>query len=304
MTRNNHTTYAVILPHYNSFGLLRRALDSIPVRDDIQVLVIDDLSTEPSIQEISRESAYSHVDFFFSEKKITAGGARNIGLDHAKGEYVLFADSDDYFTKNAFELFDEKVSSQHDLIQFTVTSFFEGTDRVGTRHEYLHKIYKDKGLSRYLAIEQPYGKLIKREFIEEYRIRFSAVPAGNDVYFSTKVAIFSRKRMFISHVVYAVSQSDFSITATKTVRNSCSRIGEQIKKVQLVRCTTPIWFWSIYLLRRNIYPLTRRYIDEQHTCSPDLVALSKEYQKVMPRIVHIIYRWKELTEVTTDLKAS
>jgi glycosyltransferase involved in cell wall biosynthesis len=286
---NNKVLYSIIIPHYNSYNLLRRTLDSIPIRGDIQILVIDDVSSESSIFSISKESNYSHVDFIFSENKVNAGGARNIGLDQAQGKYVLFSDSDDYFTKEAFNIFDQYTGYNYDLVQFKVTSFLEGKSQTGTRHSYLKEVYKKKGLSLYLSIDQPYGKLIKRDLIEKYKIRFSKVPAGNDIYFSAKISLFSKKRLFVKEISYAISQNTTSITATKTDRNNCARAKEQIKKVILIRSVTPIWFWYIYLCRRNAFTLTRQHINKNKLCSPEFKGLSKEYQKVMPKFALVIY---------------
>jgi len=286
---NSQPLYSIIIPHYNSYNLLRRTLDSIPIRSDIQILVIDDLSNEPSILSISKDAKYSHIDFIYSEKKINAGGARNIGLNRAKGKYVLFSDSDDYFTKGAFNLFDKYSKLNYDLVQFKVTSFLEETNKTGTRHTYLQEVYKKRGLYLYLSIDQPCGKLIRRHFIERYKIRFSEAPAGNDIYFSAKVSLFTTKRFFVKQTVYAISQNTTSITATKSDSNNCSRMREQIKKVILIRSVTPIWFWFIYLCRRNAFTLTRQYINEEKSCSPEFKALSKEYQKVMPKLAIYIY---------------
>jgi glycosyltransferase involved in cell wall biosynthesis len=291
---NQTITYSIIIPHYNSYGLLRRALNSIPLRDDIETFVIDDLSSEPSIQKISKDQQYTHINFIFSAKKITAGGARNIGLNHACGKYILFSDSDDYFTKDAFQLFDKYVQLDYDLVQFKVTSFLEGQKKIGNRHDYLKKIYQQKGLAKYLSISPPYGKLIKRFFIEEYKIRFSEVCAGNDVYFSAKVALFSEQRSFVAKTVYSVSQNSTSITATKSEKNNCSRLREQINKVQLILCITPVWFWGIYLSRRNILCSTTRHIKNESTTSSELVALSREYQRIMPKPIIAIYKFFKL----------
>ena len=294
---NNKKTYSIIIPHYNSYGLLQRALDSIPFRNDIEVIVIDDLSSEPSFQKLSKDPNYSHINFIFSDQKITAGGARNIGLDHAQGIFVLFSDSDDYFTKEAFQLFDKYTQLNYDLVQFKVTSFLEGTNQVGNRNEYLKKIYRQKGLAKYLSISPPYGKLIKRNFIEEYKIRFNEVTAGNDVYFSSKVALFSKQRRFIDKTVYSVSQNNTSITATKSDQNNCSRLREQINKIQLILCVTPVWFWAIYLSRRHILHSTTCNINNESTSSSELVALSREYQRIMPKPIIAVYKFLKLIKM-------
>ena len=280
--------FTVIIPHFNAGNLLRRLLDSIPREDDIQIIVIDDCSTEPSIFSVSKNPSYNHVEFIFSEKKVTAGGARNVGLRNAKGRYLLFADSDDYFSATAFNLFRFQVVSGHDFYQFQVTSFIESTRQPGTRHLiYEKEIYKEFGLAKYLAVDPPYAKLIRHDLIRKRNIRFSEVPAGNDVLFSAKVAVFADKKKFIPEIVYNVSQNPDSITMQKTESNLASRIGEQIKKAELIKTNTPFWFWITYLPRRNVFRITKNI--RSISKSKELHELAERYNKTMPVSTHIVF---------------
>ena len=50
---NNRFTYSIVIPHYNAPTLLARMLSSIPERDDIQIIVVDDGSTNETKKKIS-----------------------------------------------------------------------------------------------------------------------------------------------------------------------------------------------------------------------------------------------------------
>ena len=95
----------IIIPHHNTPALLQRCLDSIPDEDNISVIVVDDNSS-PELVDFDnfpgRERTYTKV--FFTKEGKGAGYARNIGLEHAEGEWVLFADSDDFFVSNFYEI--------------------------------------------------------------------------------------------------------------------------------------------------------------------------------------------------------
>ena len=281
--------FSVIIAHYNSQNLLQRTLDSIRNSHDTQVIVIDDQSSEPSIFRIAKSYKNKHVTFIYSERKITAGGARNLGLKHAKGKYVIFADSDDFFSCGAFDKFNKVITSNSDLYQFTVTSFIEGTSLIGGRHNYLKPIYNDFGLARFLAIEQPVAKLIKHSLIKKHNVKFSEVPAGNDILFSARIALYSKKRQFVNEVVYNISQNDDSITSNKSEVNWSSRIKEQIKKTELITHSTHFFFWITFLPRRNILRITNEHIKNQKHPSNALYELSKEYNSTMPLSVRIVF---------------
>ena len=78
--------YTIIIPHHNLPHLLYRCLSSIPNRNDIQTIVIDDKSDEQYIQDLKEiESQFVNVSFYYLSECSGAGKARNIGLKKALG---------------------------------------------------------------------------------------------------------------------------------------------------------------------------------------------------------------------------
>lgn len=97
-------TLSVIIPVYNTHQYLRECVDSVSVRDGIEVILVDDGSddkvTSALCDEIARERA--DVRTLHSENR-GLGGARNLGLENANGDYVLFFDSDDLLADGAID---------------------------------------------------------------------------------------------------------------------------------------------------------------------------------------------------------
>lgn len=87
--------FSIIIPHKNLLDLLIRCLESIPKRNDIQVIVVDDNSVnQTAIQNEISKIEDIKIDFVACSKSKGAGGARNVGLQMALGSYLLFADAD------------------------------------------------------------------------------------------------------------------------------------------------------------------------------------------------------------------
>jgi glycosyltransferase involved in cell wall biosynthesis len=119
--------YSIIIPHKNTPKLLTRLLNSIPTRDDIEIIIVDDNSSDaivnfeefPGIQK-------KNVTVLFSRKENKgAGYARNYGMAAANGKWLMFADSDDLYNKEKFtETIDKHLSSDADIIFYGVECFY------------------------------------------------------------------------------------------------------------------------------------------------------------------------------------
>ena len=91
---------SIIIPMYNASQHIERCINSIYHQglnvNEFEVIVINDGSTDNSL-EIVKDYFTSYKNIrFFSQKNSGQGAARNLGIKHATGEYILFLDSDDF----------------------------------------------------------------------------------------------------------------------------------------------------------------------------------------------------------------
>lgn len=96
---------SIIIPVWNQEELVIRALDSVPRRDDIEVVVCDDGSTDNTLKNV-KAYAKSHSDLnirvLWNKENKGLGFTKNKLYDNAKGEYVYELDSDDYLITGEF----------------------------------------------------------------------------------------------------------------------------------------------------------------------------------------------------------
>ena len=88
------------MPLYNQERLFKIGLDSIPPREDIEIIVIDDGSTDDSLEEVRNYQLTSpkNITVLRNERNMGVAYSVNKGFDHAKGEYIVLLGSDgDYF---------------------------------------------------------------------------------------------------------------------------------------------------------------------------------------------------------------
>lgn len=110
---------SVIIPVYNRPKKVIRAIESVPDRDDVEIIVVDDCSTDNTFDVLKSYNSRS-ITILQTNTNSGPGIARNIGLDVAIGEYILFLDSDDWLITNNLNLILNNLDqlSIYDLIWF------------------------------------------------------------------------------------------------------------------------------------------------------------------------------------------
>lgn len=221
--------YTVIIPHKNRFNLLTKLISTIPHRDDIEVIIIDDASdtqTKKKLKEI--ESSRRQLTIFENKDGSSkgAGWARNLGISQSSGEFIVFADSDDSFTDDAFEVFDNITHKEkHDFVVFkalSIKSNGRGSDRTAFRNflvEEAARIKKNEKISvkEILSkIDAPWAKLVRREMIIKNDIRFDEIFSSEDVLFNLLVLIHAQKIEVSTQDVYNVLDHSSSLTKVQS----------------------------------------------------------------------------------------
>ena len=109
---NSAPAVSVILPTHNRATLVGRAIDSVLGQsfEDFELIVVDDNSTDDTAQVIARFDAHPRLRYYRNAKNLGPSGARNRGIDLARGSYVAFQDSDDRW-------FPEKLARQMEEIR-------------------------------------------------------------------------------------------------------------------------------------------------------------------------------------------
>lgn len=211
--------FSIIIPHYDIPDLLMRCLDSIPVTEDIQVLVVDDNSPgADSYREKYPALSRPFLKFVRTNRGGGAGYARNVGLEYAEGEWLLFADADDFFATGMYELIASHADSEADLVFFRK----KGVCSDDVHQESNQDLYLDSILDEYLRTGDewplrtrfivPWAKMIRRELIIKNNIRFDEVKYANDCFFSVCSGYYARTIEVVDKVLYFKTQRPESLS--------------------------------------------------------------------------------------------
>lgn len=220
--------FSIIIPHYNTPNLLIRCINSIPIREDIQVIVVDDCSpnSDQYIKQFS-ELSRPYLEYYSTPKGGSAGRARNIGLDHAKGKWLIFVDSDDLLPQNIENTLDYFKDYKEDLILLDYISVMSNdlsikSDRNPYFHDLIKKYVQDHNEApvRY-EYDPMWGKLVRKSLVDKYNIRFDETRWSNDGYFALSVGIYAKEIYVEDRIAYILTQREGSLAD-----NYCGTLAE------------------------------------------------------------------------------
>ena len=112
---------SVIIPIFNVEKYLKKSLDSVvnQTLKEIEIIAIDDGSTDNSLNILKEYQNTDDRIIIFEQENKGPGEARNLALNHVKGEYVFFLDSDDWIELNTLEkLYNNAIENNCDLVLF------------------------------------------------------------------------------------------------------------------------------------------------------------------------------------------
>lgn len=178
--------YSFIIPMYNSEATIVRCLNSIlkSFYSEIEIILINDESTDDTLT-ICKEYAKKNPNLIIIDKKNEGQGvARNVGLERASGEYVLFMDSDDFLENDAIEKIDMMIKRKSaDFYIANWKKVYEDKTIINSRKnkliEYLkddkyfidNMLYPYKGDSFGSAV---WGKVYKSKILKANNIKFKS----------------------------------------------------------------------------------------------------------------------------------
>jgi glycosyltransferase involved in cell wall biosynthesis len=230
--------WSIIIPHKNIPRLLERCLDSIPQRDDVQIIVVDDAS-DPTIVDFARFPGLGRSDtkIIFHKAPVGHGGAglaRNVGMNEATGRWLVFADADDVFLPEVEAMMNLYVDSEVDIVFFASEMVDAQTMR--PQPDKSSKLISeaiangDTDRLRY-GFQMPWGKFIKRDFIQRYGIRFEETIHANDVWFSYVSGYFAREIAADPTPIYCYMRRSSSLTGKEstTWESELERFGVVVR---------------------------------------------------------------------------
>lgn len=210
----NNIKVSVILPVYNVETYLSPCLDSLLKQSlkKIEIICVDDQSTDMSYQILQDYARKDKRVKVLQQNHEGAGAARNLGMQYATGEYLLFLDADDFFDEKLCELTYLKAqendsdvvlyaTQRKDMQSGTVEkmgwvlrSAELPTEETFSAQDYPERIFQ-------ITSNCPWSKLFKTEFIKKHNIQYQNLKHANDVYFIRIALLLAEKIVVLDKVL-------------------------------------------------------------------------------------------------------
>lgn len=227
--------FSIVIAAYNVEPYIKDCISSLKRQTfaDFEAIVIDDASSDATLQ-VAQDCSEGDARFIFLQQHKNAGqsAARNRGLDHAHGDYVLFLDSDDYYCDEALQVIAGCIDASNlDQLYFAAETFYENRTLRRTRYEDQETRVSIDGVMRgvdlYVAFEKtkafrPSSCLyaIRRSIIEEAHLRFREGIIHEDLLFLMQLMPLPQQTAFLNQPLYRRRMREGStMTSAFSMRN-------------------------------------------------------------------------------------
>lgn len=228
----NRIKFSVIVPVYNVELYLEECLESIlrQSHTNLEVICVEDMSTDDSLNILRRFALKDpRVQIIENECNRGLSYSRNRGMEVAKGDYIVFVDSDDWIKDNMLEILERELSQEKlDILYYNMQIVNEGTwaKEKGEQHIEYHNyegvffgqelfvaFYKNEKL-KIEVCRQAY----KTEFLREHHLTFYDGIYHEDNIFSFLAAMKAERVKNINDELYIYRRRNSSIMSQMTAK--------------------------------------------------------------------------------------
>lgn len=320
-TIENHDTenpkYSIITPMYNSFSLMNRYFDSLNNQTfkDFEIIIVDDCSTDSSYEKAFEYAKKSDLNIrvLKTEKNFGPGNARNLGISVAKGDYILFLDSDDYLSDVCIEKLNDV--ENYDILLFDYNRIKKS--RI-IPCQTLRKHFSDL-ISReeviLWATTNVCGKVYKRSILLQEKIVFPNLIRYEDFVFFVKSVTVSNTIKYLDEELYNYVDNSSSIVHAYSDKGlECAKDAFSILKDDFK--TYPVEIIEALYIREILYVCVKEQLTNynEETLNKTLKEIEEQYPnwknnkyvkhfKIIQKLILNIVRFKlfQLLKLTNNI---
>lgn len=215
--------FSIIIPIYNGLSHdLSICLDSIwnqPIETSLyEVICVDDCSTDDTRSWLKEEQKkHNNLIVIENEENLRQGGARNNGVEQARGKYIMFIDQDDYYHYDGIKrVYDVLQDRDLDILINDSAYEYKGhyTEKLQLNFKYKYECFGKDFIYYNGWPVAPWRFVIKREYYNEYNFVFEGKCRIEDIDWSLKVLFYAKKVQYDGILLIHYIQGETSTTDT------------------------------------------------------------------------------------------
>lgn len=217
--------FSIIIPVYNVEEYIKKCLDSVfaQTEKDFEVIVVNDGTKDNSMDIVKNYE----VKMINQENK-GLSAARNKGVKEAKGEYIIFLDSDDYIEKNLLHEIKKSLKNDPDLVRFQIKEKYPDKEIKYEESPFTGLTGEDAftKISNYHFVENAWCYAIKRKYYLKEKFKFKEGSIHEDFGLIPLVIIKSSRVNSIPYIGYNYIQRQGSIMSNKNYDKIKKRVND------------------------------------------------------------------------------
>ena len=285
---------SVIIPVYNREKLIKNALNSVlkqTIADKIEIICVDDGSTDNTIEVIKNyQKKYKNI-FLYQQKNSGPGVARNLGIDNAHGEYIIFLDSDDWAPERAYEsMYNYAKKKNADVIIGKILRKIKGTMNnqwyvIKTMQDIFEEFGEEINCAKEykipLTMPGPVTKMSRTSMLRDNNIKFPNERMGEDLIFSLELFKYANTVYLLDEIIYMyesdLSDGDSLVSKIDPV-TVLSGINSMLKSFSYLKNEkNEIYYTTIHFFSSVKYILDRFWKLEERKEKEEIFEKIKEY---------------------------
>lgn len=223
---------SVVVPCYNVSAYLDKCVEHLLNQtigiDNIEIILVDDASTDNGATwEIIMKYEKQFPDIIIAiplEQNLRQGGARNVGISYASGEYLIFCDADDWLILEAMECLYQKAKEYDaDVVEYRMQKVNDYTDfsLISTKEEegsYLLVLDDEEKKKKFYLTSTDncslgcMRKFYRMSMIKDNNIRFAEHLVHQEPSFTLPVRLYEKRHYFLDRLLYFYYMSPGSTT--------------------------------------------------------------------------------------------
>ena len=217
--------FSIIIPVYNVEKYIKKCLDSVfnQTYKDFEVIVVND-GTKDNSMDIVKEYDVKIIN----QRNGGLSSARNKGVEKAKGEYIIFLDSDDYWENELLEKISLSINNKPDIVRFQIQDVIANDVFKYPEEEFNSLSGKDafKKIVGFHHVENAWCYAIRRKYYVDNKFEFSLGKTHEDFGLMPLVIFKAKKVNSINYIGYNYIKRDNSIINTNDYEKTKKKVND------------------------------------------------------------------------------